>query len=261
MKEEVEQFLKNCMRLPSEAKKYPQYKEMKEKLDNYDMMLPLIEMLSDKSFQKRHWEQLFEKVGRSVPYESESFTLKDFFDFDPLSIQEDIEDISDVSLKQMRIERMLREDIGRSHWGRWKDTELQFQTYQKQDYACRIGGSVANIQQGLHDDILNLKQLLESKIDISPFIDEIQSNLELATHLQDVLQKWLDVQNNWMSLKLVFFSKIIAPQMPTETKIFMRAHELWLTMMERAREKKFVIQCCQSDLLLTSLPKIKEDLN
>lgn len=87
------------MRLPSEAKKYPQYKEMKEKLDNYDMMLPLIEMLSDKSFQKRHWEQLFEKVGRSVPYESESFTLKDFFDFDPLSIQEDIEDISDVSLK------------------------------------------------------------------------------------------------------------------------------------------------------------------
>ena len=56
-------------------------------------------MLTDSSFKKRHWEQLFEKVGRSVPYDSETFTLKDFLDFDPLSIIEEIEDMSDVALK------------------------------------------------------------------------------------------------------------------------------------------------------------------
>ena len=72
---------------------------MKDKLDEYEFVLPLIEMLTNRSFKKRHWEQLFEKVGRSVPYESETFTLKDFLDFDPLSIQEEIEDISDLSLK------------------------------------------------------------------------------------------------------------------------------------------------------------------
>ena len=56
MREEVEKFLRDCLRLPSDSKKYPHYKKMKEKLDDYEMMLPLIEMLTDKSFQKRHWE-------------------------------------------------------------------------------------------------------------------------------------------------------------------------------------------------------------
>ena len=76
-----------------------------------------------------------------------------------------------------------------------------------------------------------------------------------------MLRRWLDVQNRWMSLVLVFHCSRIAPQMPTETKVFKRAHLMWLTLMESTREKDTVVECCQNELVSTSLPKIKEDLD
>ena len=76
--------------ISNDSRKYPHFKEMVEKLKKYQFVLDLVEKLTDRSFKKRHWEQLFKLVGRSVPFDSETFTLKDFFDFDPLSIKKQI---------------------------------------------------------------------------------------------------------------------------------------------------------------------------
>lgn len=55
MKDGIEQFLKDCTRLPSDSKQYPAYKELKQRLDDMEIMLPLVEMLADKSIKERHW--------------------------------------------------------------------------------------------------------------------------------------------------------------------------------------------------------------
>lgn len=56
MKDGIEQFLKDCMRLPSDSKQYPAYKELKQRLDDMEIVLPLVEMLADKSIKERHWQ-------------------------------------------------------------------------------------------------------------------------------------------------------------------------------------------------------------
>ena len=42
MQEEVESILKDCLWLPSDSKRDPMYREMKEKIDCYEFVLPLI---------------------------------------------------------------------------------------------------------------------------------------------------------------------------------------------------------------------------
>jgi len=48
--------------------------------------------------------------------------------------------------------------------------------------------------------------------------------------------------------------------MPTESKKFSSIHKQWLKIMERANEQKNVIQCCQNDILKSSLGSLQEGL-
>ena len=168
MKEGIEQFLKDCKNQPRESKEYPAYKELKQRLDDMETVLPLVEMLGDKSIKDRHWEQLQELTGKEIPYASETFLLKDLLDADLLSVQEDVEDISDSALKQAKIEKQLREDID----DYWETAELDIKPHQSCDHPCIIGGSVSEHQEKLEDHMMNLVQMLATRC-ITPFRTEV----------------------------------------------------------------------------------------
>lgn len=106
---------------------------------------------------------------------------------------------------------------------------------------------------------MNLVQMLATRC-ITPFRTEVQSKLDTFTQVQETLEKWLKVMQQWMSLVLVFTGGEIAKQMPTESKIFKTTDTQWKKIMERVAEQKLVIPCCQNDLLTSSLPKMQEDL-
>ena len=106
---------------------------------------------------------------------------------------------------------------------------------------------------------MNLVQMLAMR-QITPFRTEVQSKLDTFTQVQETLEKWLKVMNQWMSLVLVFTGGEIAKQMPQESKIFKNVDTQWRKIMERAAETKLVISCCQNDLLTSALPKMQEDL-
>ena len=64
----------------------------------------------------------------------------------------------------------------------------------------------------------------------------------------------------WMSLVSVFTAGDIAKAMPTESKKFKQIDKQWLKIMERAHEQKNVVQCCQNDILKSSLSGLKDGL-
>lgn len=99
MKDGIEQFLKDCQKLPSDSRQYPAYKELKQRLDDMETVLPLVESLGQEAIKPRHWEQLQELTGKEIPYDSETFTLKDLLEADLLTVEEDVEDIADSALK------------------------------------------------------------------------------------------------------------------------------------------------------------------
>lgn len=106
MVESIENFSRDCARLPGDSKRFTAYTDLRKKIDDMEELLPLIDALAHESVRDRHWVEIIELCGHAIPYETpEQFTLSDIFEADLLKIREEIEDIADSALKQAKIEK------------------------------------------------------------------------------------------------------------------------------------------------------------
>lgn len=111
MIEIVDGYSKDCLRLPGQLKKWLTYTKLKTEIDDMIELLPLVEGLAKDSIRPRHWEEVIELTGTQIPFESETFVLKQLFDANLLKIKEEIEDISENADKQLKLEKQLRDEI------------------------------------------------------------------------------------------------------------------------------------------------------
>jgi len=75
MKEQIENFAKDCSKLPGMLKGWDAYKELKQEIDDMDTILPLVEGLAKHSIRPRLWDEVIELTKEDIPYTSETFTL------------------------------------------------------------------------------------------------------------------------------------------------------------------------------------------
>jgi len=239
MTEGIEQFGKDCKRLPGDAKFYPAYRELKQEIEDMETLLPLVELLADECIKPRHWDELMQLTGKEIPYDSETFTLHQLLEAQLLSVKEDIEDIADSAQKQAKIQKTLEEEIDAT----WEVMELEIKPYSTYDYPCTIGGSVTELQEKLEEHTTTLQGMLAQRC-VEPFRAEVEQRQNTFMSVADTLEKWLKVMSYWQSLVSVFMSGDISKQMPNESKIFRNVDSQWKKIMERAHEQKNFIQCC-----------------
>lgn len=248
MVDTIDQFGRDCTKLPGVLKSWEAYKELKQEIDDMTAILPLIQSLAKPSIRNRHWIEIIELVKQEIPYESESFTLSQLFKCDLLKNAEEIEEIAESADKQLKLERTLREEI----IAFWEEAELQIKTWKGVDAPCTLGGNIVDIQEKLEEHLNQLNQFNAVKY-VTPFKTEVTDRIALLSDVADVIEKWLKVQTLWTNLVSVFTSGDIAKNLPTEAKLFKTIDKIWLKNMERAFETKNVISCCQNELLKSSL--------
>jgi dynein heavy chain len=76
MIEVVENFQRDCLRLPGHLKKWLTYTHLKNEIDDMIELLPVVEGLAKDSIRDRHWEEVIELTGCQIPYDQETFVLK-----------------------------------------------------------------------------------------------------------------------------------------------------------------------------------------
>jgi len=255
MIETIEQYSRDCTKLPGSLKQWDAYKELKQEIDDMSEILPLVTALAKPSIRNRHWDEVIELVKEDIPYESETFQLQQLFKCPLLQFREEIEEITESADKQLKLEKTLKEEI----IAFWEDAELQIKTWKGVDQPCTLGGNIVDIQEKLEDNLNQLNQMNAMKY-VTPFKTEVLDRIALLSDVADVIEKWLKVQTLWTNLVSVFTSGDIARNLPTEAKLFKTIDKIWLKNMERAFETKNVIQCCQNELLKSSLGLMQNDL-
>ena len=254
MRKTIDQFVLDCKKIPGDSRHFTAYTDLRTKIEDMEELLPLIEMLTAPSIRERHWEEIIGLCGRQIPYQTpETFQLTHIFEADLLKIREEIEDISDSANKQAKIEKTLKEEIDAF----WDEAELEIKGYSTYDYPCTIGGTVFEISEKLEEHVMSLAQMNAMRC-VAPFKAEVTAKITMLGEVQETIEKWLNVQKNWMNLVAVFTAGDIAKQMPVESKTFRNVDNQWKKIMERAAEQKNVIQCCQNDILLNSLGGMQE---
>ena len=80
-----------CKKLPKGLKDWQAFIDLKQKIDDFSECCPLLEMMSNKAMQRRHWDRISTATGYPFDTDSENFLLRHVMEAPLLKYKDDIE--------------------------------------------------------------------------------------------------------------------------------------------------------------------------
>ncbi|XP_018374249.1 PREDICTED: dynein heavy chain 8, axonemal [Trachymyrmex cornetzi] len=252
---ELADFQNKCRKLPKAMREWPAYVDLKKKIDDFNEMCPLLEMMANKAMKDRHWEKLSKLCQYFFDVKSETFTLANVMQAPLLKYKDDVEDICISAVKEQDIEFKLKQVIAD-----WAVINLQFSHFKQRGELLLKGIETAEIIALLEDSLMLISSLLANRYNV-PFKKEIQLWQTKLSNTSEILAKWLTVQNLWVYLEAVFIGGDISKQLPAEAKRFNMIDKAWVKLMFRAHEKLNAVETCTGDETMSQfLPHLLEQL-
>ena len=225
---------------------------IKKEIETFRPLLPLIIAFRNPGMRERHWDMLSEKLP--FPFQpDDSMTLTRVIDdFKLQNYLEIITKVGDSAGKEYQIESSLQkmEDA-------WKNMEFDIQPYKK-----TLTFVVRNVDEAIN--LLDEHTVTTQAMQFSPFkkvfeerINRWGNKLNLVS---EVIEEWLQVQRQWISLQAIFQSPDINKQLPAEGKRFASVNKTWRLIMSQVHANPDVLSFGDNPSLLQKLQDSNKQL-
>jgi dynein heavy chain len=246
----MEGYAGRLKRQPKKVREFPMFIEAKSKIEEFQVVLPMIQELSKSSIRTRHWEQVLGLLHK-MPEESIedwllTVTFQELLDMQLHHHEEQIIEVTDMADKELKIENDKAETEAK-----WAVEEFDFKTW-KDRGVLNITGYGAMIDE-LDEAVMIVQTMLTMKA-VAPFRESTQELLKNLSETADVIDRWLKVQTMWCALESVFMGGDIAKQLPKEAKMFLKVDKEFALQMDRAGKTKKILEACANDALRAELP-------
>lgn len=172
--QELADFQTACRKLPKDLREFPAYHTLKKTIDDFsecksredqhrmDMFrlgCPLLEMMSNRAMQSRHWQRIAEVTGvTNLDVEADDFRLRHVMDLPLLQNKEDIEDICIAAVKERDIEAKLKQvEVD------WRLQEFQFSHFKSRGELLLKGDRILEVITLLEDSLMVLGSLMSNR--------------------------------------------------------------------------------------------------
>ncbi|XP_016518823.1 dynein heavy chain 8, axonemal [Poecilia formosa] len=252
---ELLDFQNRCRKLPKALKEWQAFADLKKTIDDFNESCPLLEMMANKSMNRRHWDRITALTGHEFEVESESFTLQNIMEAPLLTYKDDIEDICISAVKEKDIEAKLIQVKEL-----WAVQNLSLMNFKNRGELMLRGTETTEILTILEDSLMVLGSLLSNRYS-AYYKAEIQDWVSKLSTSSEIIELWMIVQNLWIYLEAVFVGGDIAKDLPQEAKRFQDIDKAWLQVMKRAQNFPNVVECCVGDPTLGKLlPDLQKQL-
>jgi dynein heavy chain, axonemal len=200
---------------------------IREKMDEFVLNIPMMQVLCNPGMRDRHWEKLSEVASLEIKPDS-STSLSKMLKLNLEGFLANFQEISDSASKEYTLEKNLFK-MGKE----WEPIELILLAYRESGTYVLTG--LDDAQQLLDDQIVKTQSMRGSPY-IKPFETQIKEWEKKLLISQEIFDEWLKVQATWLYLEPIFSSEDIMNQMPEEGKKFKHVDFKWRQMMEVTHE-------------------------
>jgi dynein heavy chain len=255
MTETVNNYQNLCKKLPKGLREWDAYKELKQTIDDFLEILPLLQLLSNKAIQPRHWSELLGVVGSTINLDPEYMKLHHLLGLHLLKHREELEEICNASVKELQIESKLN-----TIKEEWESTEFAFANFKNRGPVILKGQELGEIVEKLEESQMALGSMATNRYS-APFREDLQLWILMLSTVAEMIEQWSLVQNMWVYMEAVFSSGDIARQLPGEAKRFSMIDKNYIKIVSKALETRLVIPTCyNNEMMKTILPMLFADL-
>lgn len=84
-------LVERCRKLPKALKEWDAYEELRKTIDDFNEMVPLLELMSGKALMNRHWHRIQDVTGHAFDVEGENFVVRNVLEAPLLKYKDEIE--------------------------------------------------------------------------------------------------------------------------------------------------------------------------
>uniref|UniRef100_A0A1I8ID59 Dynein heavy chain 5, axonemal n=1 Tax=Macrostomum lignano TaxID=282301 RepID=A0A1I8ID59_9PLAT len=155
---ELQEFQNRCRKLPKALKDWPAFADLNKTIDDFNEMVPLLELMTNKAMKPRHWQRMSDLTKHHFDVESDGFTLRNILEAPLLQYKEEIEDICISAGKEKDIEAKLKAVIAE-----WSSHEFRFGTFKNRGELLLRGDHTGEIISFMEDSLMVLSSLLSNR--------------------------------------------------------------------------------------------------
>ena len=108
----MDNFALRCKKMPSRLRGFDAYKRLQTQINDFQIVLPLLQELSKASIMPRHWDEVKELTGMEFDQTGAEFKLQTVLELKLEAVAEDVMEITDGADKQLKIEQDIKEING-----------------------------------------------------------------------------------------------------------------------------------------------------
>ena len=231
------------------------YRDIDDVMTVMSIVLPLVNDLHLDAMRSRHWSSLARVCNvKIVNPKDKCFSLNDMMILNLHQHKEAIEDIVETAMKELKIERKLKEIKEL-----WAGMEIDYESHK--DTEMFVPRPSEEVVENMEAHQMELQGIYGMGKFMEYFKDRVIYWQSLLRTVDDTLRMWMVVSKYWASLESIFLSSAdIRSQLPEDTKRFEKIDSEFKELMKEAVTESNCVIVCSTEGRCDALKDMRDRL-
>lgn len=200
-------LFKGMMRNPvrKEIKTNPVFSSLNKQVNNMEDTISVIRTLKEKAIKPRHWKNLNNVIGKTIPYDQPDFSIDSLIQLEMFKFKDKCDEEATIAKEQTKIE-----DSYNLIYKQWQSEKFRMTKHlnnKEYEFFLFDHSQMEIVIEQLEKHQISLIQMVQKKAVLENFEgmgEKINGTLEKLKIVNDVIKLWLKFQKNWEKLETIF---------------------------------------------------------
>jgi dynein heavy chain len=254
VEEETKNLLKQLRALDKRLRELPAFKALELQVKNFSLALPCVGDLKSRSMRDRHWTQLAEITGKSIPRPFPTdFALSHLLELQLHKFVDDVGEVVDRAVKEDKMEQQLAKlsqvwSTIEFQFEKHRDTEVLLMSMREEDF------------DALEENQLLVQGMMASKY-LATFEEDVSKWQRELSNVSDVLTTMSEVQRRWAYLETLFIgSEEVKNELPSDAERFVGIDAMFKQCLAGVVDVRNAVAASNKAGLLADLNAMSDNL-